>query len=40
MDEENNEVVVLVMTSKHVFYHLPHNKLDRKGFLIEFDTAF
>jgi hypothetical protein len=32
--------VTLVLTPKAVYYHSPDNKLQRKGFLITFDTIF
>ena len=37
---DNTESVLLVLTPKCIFYHLPENRQARKGFLITFDSIF
>lgn len=40
LKENNTEPIVLVLTPKCLFYHLPENRQARKGFIITFDTIF
>ena len=40
LNKDQISPVVLVLTNKSVFYHPPDNKIDNKGFMINFDTIF
>jgi hypothetical protein len=40
LKSDHSSPVVLVLTPKSVFFHLPDNKQNKQGFMITFDTIF
>ena len=40
LTEDHKKPVVLVLTNKVLFYHIPENRQIRKGFNIRFETIF